>query len=63
MHSCRAQLLALLEEGLLDLVFANEEEAVALWRAVGPASGEGGGEGAENGKTADHASTSFQRLT
>eukprot|EP00878_Enallax_costatus_P038709 GHUV01044144.1.p1 GENE.GHUV01044144.1~~GHUV01044144.1.p1 ORF type:complete len:202 (-),score=51.57 GHUV01044144.1:25-630(-) len=33
--NCKAALLELLQDGLLDLVFANEEEAFALLEAVG----------------------------
>jgi sugar/nucleoside kinase (ribokinase family) len=33
--NCKQPLLELLQEGLIDLVFANEEEAIALLEVVG----------------------------
>jgi sugar/nucleoside kinase (ribokinase family) len=42
--NCKQLLLELLQEGLIDLVFANEEEAVALLEVVAGKQGAAAGE-------------------
>lgn len=41
--NCKAALMELLQDGLIDLVFANEEEAFALLEVIGPEATVGGG--------------------